>query len=114
MIEALWYGLIVSLSFIGFVAVLVYFLLHIYSLSNDSQLIFILPDNLTISELYKSLYGIYLRKFFGENITKDTLIILNNQSDILSVCEMCDLKDLCSNFECLTYDELINRLRQED
>lgn len=111
MIEALWYGFIVSLSFIGFVSILLYILLHTYAPHKNCKNIICLSDDLTENELYRMIYGVYLRRIIFGHLVPDKIIILNNQSDVASVCEMCELKEVFNNFECLTYEELIDKLK---
>lgn len=111
MIEALWYGLIVSLSFIGFVSILLYFLLHTYSTDSNTKIIVWLPEGLSENDLYRAIYGIYLRKIIFGNLTTDNVVVLSAKDAVSSACEMCELKEVFSNFECLTYEELIDKLK---
>lgn len=114
MIEALWYGIVVSLSFIGFISVIYIVLLHIYSPAKYGNLVVSLSENLTKHELYDAVYGLRLHKALSGITISNDLIILKSGSDVIYVCEISGLSEQKDGYECLTFDEYLLKIKQEE
>lgn len=114
MIEALWYGIVVSLSFIGFISVIYIVLLHIYSPAKYGNLVVSLSENLTKHELYDAVYGIRLHNALSGITNSEDLIILKSGSEAIYVCEISGISEKIDGYECLTLDEYLLRIKQEE
>ena len=114
MIEALWYGIVVSLSFIGFISVIYIVLLHIYSPAKYGDLVVSLSENLTKPELYDAVYGLRLHKALSGIGNADDLILLKSGSEVIYVYEVSGLAVQTDGYERLTFDEYLLKIKQED
>lgn len=114
MIEALWYGFVVSLSFIGFVSVIYLILLHTYSPLKYGNIVINLTRNPTENEIYNAVIGLHLYELLFGNGTSANIIILNSKNDAVFVYDICNSSGCLSNFTCITYDEFLIMLNQED
>ncbi len=78
MLEALWYGSVAALTFIGFISLLYFLLLHIYRPKDNGNYILCIPTNASAEEILKLIYGAYLRNLiYGSLICKDIVIFDN-------------------------------------
>lgn len=69
MLNALLYGVVAALSFIGFVCVVLFAILHFYKTGGNSKYIIRIPRSCSAGEIEKLIYGTYLKKsIFGDLI----------------------------------------------
>lgn len=82
MIEAVWYGTIASFTFIGFVSLVYFIVLHIFRPKNNGRFILFIPSNSTVEEINSLVYGAHLRNLiYGSLISEEILILDNNFDD---------------------------------
>lgn len=112
MFEALWFGFVASLAFIGFMSIVCYIILHIYPPRKYCRFVMYIPDNITEDELHSLMYGSYLRNALcGDILTKD-IIILSDNTDVDNVLPIVGIPD-CS-FKIVSYDNFLSAMNQED
>lgn len=114
MIEALFYGIVVSLSSIGLLSVIYLILLHIYSPFKYGNIVVNLTNDITEDDIYNAVLGLYLYGLFFGSGTSENILVLNNKTDKTYIYEICNLTGCKSNFKCFTYDEYFIILNKEE
>lgn len=75
MIEAVWYGLIAALTFIGFVSVVCLTIMHFYKPKGSGNYILTIPENVSCDEIERLVCGAHLRRIiFGDLICDDVVV----------------------------------------
>ena len=82
MLEAAWYGAITALTFIGFISLVYFFLLHIYRPKDNGNYMLYIPSDASENDILKLIYGAYLRNLiYGSLICRDIVVFDNCISD---------------------------------
>ncbi len=82
MLEAIWYGSVAALTFIGFVSLVYVAVLHIYRPKGNGNYILYIPESYSIDEVLNQIYGAHLRNLiYGGLICNDIIIVDNNLSE---------------------------------
>lgn len=96
MIEAVWYGIIASFSFLGLLSVILYVFLHIYNANDTGKVVFYVDHNVPEHRVVDLLFGSYLRKIMFGKMISDEIIVLSDNLDedyinsLISVAEEFD------------------------
>ncbi len=79
MIEAVWYGIIASFSFLGLLSIVFYIFLHIYKINDVGKLVLYINKNIPEHRVIDLIYGSYLRRIlFGKMISDEIIVVSDN------------------------------------
>lgn len=82
MIEAIWYGVIASFSFLGLLSVILYILLHIYNVNGMGRVVFYVDRNVPEHRLVDLIFSSHLRKIlFGKMLSDEIIVVSDNLDD---------------------------------
>lgn len=81
MIEAFIYGMIASLTFIGFVSLVYFIVLHIYRPKENGRFVLFIPNNATNEEISSLIYGAHLRNLIYGSLISEDVFIFDNSFD---------------------------------
>lgn len=81
MIEAFFYGIIASLTFIGFVSLVNFIVLHIYRPKEKGRFVLYIPNNATIEEINSLIYGAHLRNLIYGSLISEDVFVFDNSFD---------------------------------
>lgn len=76
MVEALWYGFIAALTFIGIVAVLCLAVLEFFKSKGQSRYIIYITDDIADDEIRRLIYGTYLKALVFGNLIFDGINVV--------------------------------------
>ncbi len=114
MIEAIFFGCVAALSFIGFISIIFYIVLFMYRPKKNGLFILTIPKDAKRHKIGDLIYGSHLRNMlFGELICENVVIFDNGLTakqikDINLVAKECGGIEICSQ------EKLIERLIENE
>lgn len=113
MIEALWYGIVAALCFIGFVALVYYIVLSIYRPKKNGEYILTIPTNADRNEIRNCIYGAHLRNMMFADSMSESIIVLDNGLSMKQLDEIAFSQSDCGSVRVLKDYELIEYLKEK-
>lgn len=113
MIEALWYGAVAALSFIGFVALIYYIVLSVYKTKKHGEYILTIPSDCTRNELRNLIYGAHIRNMIYTDSAAQKIVVLDTgiSDELFKEIALCE--NDCGKVLILDEKELIKYLRKK-
>lgn len=112
MIEAITYGFIAALCFIGFVSIIYYIILYIYRPKKCGTYILTIPENASRHKIGCLIYGAHLRNLlFGDLVCDDVIVFDNGLTDKQINDIHCQAKE-CGGIEICSKEKIIERLTE--
>ncbi len=100
MMEALCYGTVAALTFIGFVFLVYFALLRVYRPKGNGSYVLFVSADLSHDEIISLVYGAYLRNIiYGDLLSNDVFIIDDNLSEEKKVM----IKSLSADYGCISF-----------
>ncbi len=100
MIEALCYGIVAALTFIGFISLVYFAVLHIYKPKENGNYVIFVPEDASYDDIVSLIYGAYLRNIiYGDLLGKDIIIIDDGISDSKKTM----IKKLASDYNSVSF-----------
>lgn len=76
MFEAIWYGTVAALAFIGFLALVYFVILSIYKPGGSGRYILVIPEDADKNKISNLVYGAHMRNIlFGDLVCDDIYIV---------------------------------------
>ena len=78
MIEAVWYGVIASFSFLGLLFVILLIYLRIFSFNKVAKVVFYVDQIVPENRVIDLIYGVYIRRILLGKMISDEMIVISD------------------------------------
>lgn len=114
MIEAVWYGVIASFSFLGLLSVILYILLHIYNTNGTGKVVFYVDKNVPEHRFVDLIFSSYLRKFLFGKMISDEIIVISDSLDDDYVNSFINVANELDYLKCVVYKGSLSVTAREE
>lgn len=77
MLEAIWYGLVAALTFVGFISIIYFVVLCIYKPKGNGRYILVIPEKAKKDEISNLIYGAHMRNMLFGDLVSDEIYVVD-------------------------------------
>ena len=114
MIEAVWYGVIASFSFLGLLSVILYILLHIYNTNGAGKVVLYVDKNITEDRIVDLIFSSNLRKILFGTIIPDEIVVISDNLDDNYINRFISIANELDFFKCNVYTGSLSVVTREE
>ncbi len=114
MIEAVWYGVIASFSFLGLLSVILYVSLCVCKVNGTGKVVFYVDQNVPEYRIVDLIFSSHLRKFLFGKMISDEIIVISDSLDEEYVNAIISISDELAYLNCVIYKGSLSVTMREE